>query len=230
MKLIKISTALVITTTIIIYSCNSNKKENILDSHSKDAVPSQTSAVPDADEYNNLTFSIEDTIKKTKSYFFSNSKSKDLFLLTINPGSIQNSKSELKIITGDIKIIYRQSFGTQYFLKGLEEPETIPINYQKNYDKYIEKYKKSLTLEQYKTYFNKTSDNFFDGIYLVKRDNYHELKDWAEDISDDEFLNEVLNDSTVYLLDIACFDCEEGGAMIGYSKKKNKVITLLEHD
>jgi hypothetical protein len=230
MKLIKTYIALIITSTII-YSCNSNKKENKLDSNSKDSTQTKKIEVSSDINEDKLKFSIDDTIKKSKAYFFSNSISKDLFLLTINPGTIENSKSELKIITAENKIIYKETFKTYYFIKGIEEPETIPTSSQKDYEKYIKKYKKSLTLNQYKSYFNKNVNNFFDdAVYPIKKNKKHEIKDWEKDIEDEEFLNEVFTDSTVNIIDLVCFDCDEGGKMIGYSKKNNKVKTLLEHD
>lgn len=43
-------------------------------------------------------------------------------------------------------------------------------------------------------------------------------------------MKEALTDSNIKLVDITCFTCKEGGAIIGYSRKQNKVVTLLEHD
>ncbi|MBF4471358.1 hypothetical protein [Flavobacterium sp. HJJ] len=226
MKLIKTRIVLIIT-SIIIYSC----KENKLESNSIDSIQTKNSEVSLDINEDKLKFSIDDTIKNSKTYFFSNSKSKDLFLLTINPGTIESSKSELKIITKENEIIYKESFQTYYFIKGIEEPKTIPTSSQKEYEKYIKKYIKSLTANQYKSYFNKNVNDFFDNaVYPIQKKKYNEIKDWEEDIEDKEFLNEVFTDSTVNVIDIVCFDCDEGGKMIGYSKKNNKVKTLLEHD
>lgn len=230
MKSAKIYFILIITLAFI-YSCNSNKKENKAESNSKDTTQIKNTNVSSNTKEDNLMFSIDDTIKKSKAYFFSNSESKDLFLLTINPGTVENSTSEFKIITEKNEILYKETFKTYYFLRGIEEPATVPTGSQKAYEEYMEKYKKSLTLNQYKSYFNKSLDNFFDNaIYPIAKKNYQELKNWEEDIDDKKFLNEVYTDSTVNVIDLICFDCDEGGKMIGYSKTNKTVKTLLEHD
>lgn len=137
----------------------------------------------------------------------------------------------LKLLQKKNEILYKETFRTYYFLRGIEEPATVPTGSQKAYEEYMEKYKKSLTLNQYKSYFNKSLDNFFDNaIYPIAKKNYQELKNWEEDIDDKKFLNEVYTDSTVNVIDLICFDCDEGGKMIGYSKMNKTVKTLLEHD
>ena len=64
---------------------------------------------------------------------------------------------------------------------------------------------------------------------LLEPDKYKDIIT-SEDITDAEFKNEVLADSTINLIDVTCFDCDEGGSTIGYSRKQNKVVTLFEHD
>ncbi|HEX8514560.1 MAG TPA: hypothetical protein VF868_00065 [Bacteroidia bacterium] len=228
MKIMKPYILLAILTTIL--SCNSNKTENNQGDTANDS--SQTAI--DKDNYDrteNLKLSITDTIKKSTSYSFSNQQSKDLFLLTIEPGMVKNSKSALQIITADNKIIYTQTFDTYYFIKWIYEPDTIPTTGgQEAYEKYMENYWKSITPKQYETHFKKSVDSFFDAVYPMKKKKFENLKAWEEDITDKDFLNEVLADSTIQLFDITCFDCDEGAAVIGYSRKQHKVVTLVEHD
>ena len=212
-----------------IFSCNSNNTES---KQGKSGDTLQTSSNSSYDRTENLKLSISDTIKKSQSYFFSNHEVKDLFLLTIDPGKVKDSKAKLQIITADNKVIYSQSFDTYYFIKWIYDPDTVPTTGgQEEYNKFIENYCKSITPKQYETYFWKNVNTFFEAVVSMDKNKYKDLKnDWEEDIADNDFLNEVIADSTIQLFDIACFDCDEGASVIGYSKKQNKVVTLLEHD
>ncbi|MGB4400102.1 MAG: hypothetical protein WBJ10_12095 [Daejeonella sp.] len=210
-------------------SCNSTTKQKS-DIKTNDSLQPTTSKIA-YDRTENLLISIPDKIKKSAAFYFSNSQTKDLFLLTIEPGMVRNSKSFLQIITTDNKVIYTQSFDTYYFIKSVYEPDTIPATGgQDAYDRYIENYWKSITPKQYELEFKKNVDSFFEAIYPIPKSEYANLKNWDENITDHEFLQEVAADTTVHLIDIICFDCDEGGAMIGFSKQRNKVVTLVEHD
>ncbi|SDY82111.1 hypothetical protein SAMN05444397_102339 [Flavobacterium aquidurense] len=215
---------------ITLISCNSNKKENKISNHQVDTLPNTSTEVVYDNSRKNLKFAIADTIKKSNSYFFSNPDSKDLFLLIIEPGEIKNSKAKLQIITADNKIIYTQSFDAFYFLREIDEPETTPAGSQEDREKYIEKYRNSLTQKQYQAYFNTSIANFFGEISPIENNKDENFQEFEEDSTDKDFLNEVLADETIKLISITCFGCDEGGAIIGYSKKQNKVVTLLEHD
>jgi hypothetical protein len=228
MKLNKACFFLVILTSIL--ACNSNKKESKIKSNNSEPLQVKSDKVAYDNSRENLKLSIADTIKISNSYFFSTPNSKDIFQLTIKPGLVKNSKAELKIITADNKIIYTQTFDSFYFVRGIYEPDTIPSGGQEVYENYMEKYWKSLTPKQFEVYFKKNLDNFFDAIYPIEKNKNEAIKAWEEDISNKDFLNEVLTDSTIKLIDITCFDCDEGGTIIGYSLKQNKVVTLVEHD
>jgi hypothetical protein len=213
----------------ILLSCNSNKTENkqIVTTDSLETFKNKVSY----ERTEKLNLSLADTLKKTASYFFSNQQSEDLFILTIEPGLIKNSKSSLKIITTDNRVIYKQTFDSYYFIKWIYEPDTIPNNLeQEGYEKYLESYWKSITPKQYETHFKKKVDNFFKEIYPIEEKNEAYLKNWEEDIKDQAFFQEILADNTIKLFDITCFDCDEGGEIIGYSRKQNKVVRLFEHD
>ncbi|WP_337964629.1 hypothetical protein [uncultured Flavobacterium sp.] len=238
MKLNKACLFLIILMSL--FACNSNKKESKLNNNSKnndtlkvtnnDTLQVTSNEVVYDDRRENLKLSIPDTIKISNSYFFSNQNSKDIFQLTINPGLVKNSKAELQIITSENKIIYTQSFDAFYFIREIYDPETTPSGGQEVYEKYMEKYWKSITPQQFEAYFKKNVANFFDVISVIENDNSEELKAWEEDITDKKFLNEVLTNPAIKLINIPCFDCDEGGEMIGYSLEQNKVILLLEHD
>ncbi|TPG41551.1 hypothetical protein [Flavobacterium pectinovorum] len=228
MKSNKACIFLIILTSL--FACNSNKKENKLNSKNNDTLQVKSNKVVYEDKRENLKLSIADTIKISNSYFFSNQDSKDIFQLIINPGLVKNSKAELQIITVDNKIIYTQSFDAFYFIREIYEPDTIPSGGQKVYEEYMEKHWKSLTPKQFEAYFKKNVDNFFGVISFIENDDHEEIKSWEEDITDKKFINEILANPEIKLINIPCFDCDEGGKIIGYSLEQNKVISLVEHD
>lgn len=225
----KIKTIIASITLTTLLSCNSKTKKNPIIS-TNDSIKSTADKVT-YDKTDNLILSVPDTIKKSASYFFSNSQTKDLFVLTIEPGMVKNSKSSLQIITTDNKVIYSQFFDTYYFIKWIYNADNVPTTGgQEAYEKYMENYWKSITPKQYETHFKKRVGNFFDAIYPLLKNSYADLKNWEEDITEKDFFQEVTADTTIHLFDISCFDCDEGGAIIGYSRKQNKVVTLVEHD
>lgn len=213
-------------------ACNTgNKESNVNNITTIDTLKSKSEKVIYDNRRESLKLSVVDTIKTTNSYFFSNPNSKDLFQVSINPGLVKNSKATLKIITIDGKIIYSQSFDAYYFIKWIFEPDTVPHNIsQVEYDKYLVNYWRSLTPKQYEIYFKKSVNKFFDAISFINREKHKDLNALGEDITETDFLAEVNVDPSIKLVDISCFDCDEGGAIIGYSRKQNKVVTLLEHD
>ena len=243
---------IILTNLLIIISCNSKESENIqhnsvlntlkdtINTYKKQNIQdydiSQTledtlNEVTYDERRNSLKLKVLDTIKKSKLYFFSNPHVKDLFQMTIEPGMVKNSKAELKIIAADYKVIYKQTFDAFYFIRGIYEPDTIPsTGGQLAYEKFMDNYWKSITLNQFEEYFKKSYENFYDHIYPLKKDEYETIEAWKDIIIDKKFLNEVLTDSSINLIDITCFYCDEGGIMMGYSNEQKKVVTLFEHD
>ena len=109
-----INPIIIIVVLIITLSCKSNKTENKKDgstnymrveSHKEnnsgkentklysDSLNSTTKTTRYDERRENLKLSVADTLKKTASNFFSNKKLKDLFVLTIEPGMVKESKS-----------------------------------------------------------------------------------------------------------------------------------------
>jgi hypothetical protein len=226
MKIIKVITFAILTT---FQSCDS-ETEKKTSTISTDSLNQKKEKVP-FDRTENLKLSFADTIKKSAFYYFSNSQKKDLFLLTIEPGMVKNSKSLLQIITVDNKLIYSQSFDTYYFVKWIYDPQTIPKNLVQNeYEDYLDNYAKSITPKQYETYFKKEVDSFFEAFNFLDKNKFEELKEFGGDINDNDFLNEYYKDTTIQLIDIPCFDCDEGASVIGFSKNQNKIVYLFDHD
>jgi len=230
MKLYRLCLGLLIIT--IVFSCNENNTDRKQTSSAKDSLPGTLNKVVYDDRRESLQLSTTDTIMKFTSDFFSNAQTKDLFLLKIAPGMVKNSKAELQIVTTEGKVIYSQTFDAFYFIRGIYEPDTIPTTGgQSVYENYMENYWKAITPKQYEEYFKKSVDSFFNNIYPIDSNKRENLNAWNdEDINDKQFWNEILEDRTIKLIDITCFDCSEGGVIIGYSRKQNKVITLIEHD
>jgi len=224
----QITLVLLIFAVEILCSCSQQKNETITTDVQKHVIPLKDNEAYEPTE--NLKFSIDDTLKIYKEEYFSNPSVKDFFVLTIFPGPVEDSKSEFSIETSDKKVIYREVFTTYYFIRGIYQPDTIPDRDKKVYEKYMEDYTKALTSKQYEAYFNKNTSAFFkDAIYTVeKRTQY--LESWEENIIDKDFFAEITSDSTIILIDKICFDCYEGGEIMGYSKKQNKVVTLSGHD
>jgi hypothetical protein len=220
-----------ILAVLIFSSCNSGKTDSIQNINPGDTIPVVSEKTVYTNSRAGLQLSIPDTIKAAKSYFFSNPDSADIFLLIIEPGLVRESKAVFQIVTADHRVIHTQSFDAFYFIRGIYEPDTIPAGGQEVYDEYMEKYWKSLTLPQFQAYFRKKVAGFFEeAIYSIDKGEFVNFKAVEEEIDDKDFLQEVLADSTINLIDIACFNCDEGGITLGYSKKKSKVVTLLEHD
>jgi hypothetical protein len=229
MKFYKLCIAPLLFSTL--FSCNTKKTDNKQHSSNTDTLVSTPNKVVYDDTRENLKLSVSDTIRISASYFFSNLQTKDLFLLKIAPGMVKNSRAELQIITAENKVIYVQTFDAFYCIRDIFQPDTTPASGgQVAYETYLHNYWKSITAKQYEDYFRRSVDSFFTNIYPIERDKLENVYAWKENMNDTAFGNEILKDSSIKLLDVICFDCDEGGAVIGYSRIQNKVVTLIEHD
>lgn len=219
----------VLLTAATITSCTENSTNKVQTNNATDTLGSKPHIMVYEDSREHLQLIVPDTITLSSSFFFSSAVSKDLFLLKVNPGKVKNSKACFQIITSDGRLIYTQTFDAFYFVRGIYEPDTYrDTNGQAEYEAYMQQYWKSITLQQYEAYFKKSLDSFFAYIYPV--DNIEALHAKIDDIEDKDFWEEIIQDTTIKLFDITCFDCDEGGSIIGFSAKQNKVVTLIEHD
>ena len=215
----------------VFLSCNGKKGGDTQHVPAGDSAVHTTSKVVYEDSRAQLQLSVADTIIRNAAYYFSDPQVKDLFVLKVFPGAVKDTKAELQILTAAGKVIYSQSFDAFYFVRGIYEPDTIPTNStQDEYEAYMKKYWKALKPQQFEAYFHKGIDSFFTSIYPIDRKDIESIKAWKEDIDKDAFYKEVIRDKTIKLIDITCYDCSEGGVVIGYSRKENKVIPLVEHD
>jgi hypothetical protein len=207
-----------IWTSLLFSACSSNNEQVENNVSTADTSKAKTETVIYDDIRAAIKLSISDTLKHSKEVLFSDNNNKDIFLLTINPGPVKTSKSKIEIISHDHKSLYSETFDTYYFIMYIiHDADTIP------------------TLKFQTEYFQKNVKDVFESLHFITTQ-----KDWAEwtesfgsdwtNDADKEFLTEVRADTTIKLLDLACFNCEEGGYLIGYSKKQGKVVTLLSHD
>jgi hypothetical protein len=216
-------------TTAALVSCNDNGTTKNETNNATDT-PANNGIVYD-ESRENLPLTIADTITKSELRFFSNTETKDLFLLKIDPGKVKNSKARLEILNSTGNVIYTQTFDAFYLVRYIYEPDTIPTtDGQEEYEAFMQQYWKALTPQQYEAYFNRSVDSFFTYIYPLVNNKTETLEAWKYGIEDKDFWEEVLQNPAITLLDVPCFDCDEGGSVIGYSKKQQKVITLLGHD
>ena len=229
MKVYKLFSALVIV--VVFFSCNGSRKDGNQQSSIRDTIHAAPNKEVYDDNRESLKLSVADTIKRSASYFFSNRETKDQFVLKIAPGMVKSSKAELQIVTADGKVIYSQAFDAFFFVRGIYEPDTIPTTGgQSDYEAYMERYWKSITQQQFEVYFKRSVDSFFTNIYPIEHHAAEDINAWNGEIENKAFWDEILKDPAIKLMDITCFDCSEGGVVIGYSRKEGKVVKLLEHD
>lgn len=199
-----------------------NESKNTVDAIQQDG--SNASGILKYDDTReDLKYKFEDTLRISKSFYFTNHETKDNFQLTIYPGLIKKSKSDFKIISNEGRIIYEQEFDSFYFIRGIFVPDSVPSGGQESYDRYLKEYSSSLTHNQYDQYVKKKIDIFFDHFF-VSKEVINEVRQW------DDVDKNLLLDTTIVLIDVPCFDCDEGGMMYYYSKERKKILTLVSHD
>jgi hypothetical protein len=150
-------------------------------------------------------------------------------LLSVPTGLISETKSELKIITSEGKLIYSNTLVTDYLARYKFEPDTIPqYGGQEVFDEYILTYVNSITKEQFEEYTNNSIKSFFDGIFVDKA----KMKDIIQrgEITDRNSFDEIFSDIDSKIIFFPDFASDEGGYYIGYSKSKVKAVALLATD
>jgi len=180
----------------------------------------------------NLKLAVDDTIRISKPFYFSNPNSEDSFLLIINPGLVKNSRSTIEIRSHEDKLLYSHPFDTFWLIAHIFEPDSVPRGGQKVHEEYLDQYWKSLTQKQYETYFNKSIKNFFsDNFNFVEKSKINDLTRWSSVPPDDSDLKEVIANPKIKLLSIRCFDCDGGGgSVIFFSPSKKRMIRLFTGD
>jgi hypothetical protein len=201
----------------------------------KDVVSTSDSVMHDKpvfDDYReNLPLSIQDTIVRSTVITFSNPMVKDSLLLKVWPGKVKTAKAVFQIWSLGGQLMYQQLFDAYYFMRGIFDPDTtLAGGGQQEYDQLIENYRKGLTKTQYEQYFSRSVDSFFTCILPMNVTELEGLVSLDDAQVDRAFWQEVVADTSIRLLCIPCFDCDEGGVVVGYSRKRGRVITLLESD
>jgi hypothetical protein len=175
-------------------------------------------------DFNNAMFAIQ--IRQTKATFFSSSIKQDTVVLTVDAGSICKSKSHLTIKTFENKVVFSETFNTGFFVQGIFEPDTIPQGGQDVYDKFIDKYIKSIPKTKFEKFTLTKIQSFLNNI----KANRSGIKQFKEDVIDKQLYQQVMKEKINKVIWFPCFDCEEGVRYFAYSIIKGKAVKILETD
>ena len=167
-------------------------------------------------------------IKKMRILFFSDTKKKDTIILTIPIGSISKSSSSLIIKTADNRTIFSENFRTDYFVRGVFEPDTTPQGGHEIYDAYMNKYITSLTKSKIEVYA-KTEINSFLKDFTVSKKELKQAKSYGA-LVDKGLYKTIIANPNSKVIWLPCFDCDEGVRYFGYSTKRAKAVQFLETD
>lgn len=171
---------------------------------------------------------ISKAIVKTRVIFFSDIKKQDTIILTVPAGLVSKSNTVLTIKTFDNKTIFEENFRTDYFIRGVFEPDTIPQGGQEVYEAYMNKYAASLSKTKFEQYA-KTKINSFLKDVTVSRTELKQAKSYGT-VLDKDLYKSILANPTSKVIWFPCFDCDEGVRYFTYSPKKAKAIKFLETD
>ncbi len=170
-----------------------------------------------------------ETFRVTAVLNFSDSATKDTFILTIPIGPISKTKTNYCIKTASNKVIFTYDFATNVFVRGIFEPDTIPQqDGQEVYDKYMAQYLRSLKKEQFEAYAIKQAKEVFEGI-VTDRSTLAEIVDTTT-LDNAIMYKEVMANPSIVVIYIPCFGCDEGGSFYCYSPKEGKAVLLFSSD
>jgi hypothetical protein len=169
--------------------------------------------------------SISRTIIKTRIVFFSDPKKQDTIILTVPVGLISQNKSSLIIKTADNRIIFDEKIKTNYFIRGIFEPDSIPQGGQEVYEAYINKYITSLTKANFDNYANSKIQSFLKDVTVSKAE-LTQAKSYGT-VVDKELYKTITTNSNLRVIWFPCFDCDEGVRYFAYSTKRAKAVEFL---
>jgi hypothetical protein len=172
------------------------------------------------------SFSRQIVVKRT--VFFSSRDKQDSVILIVPAGLIRQTHSSLLIKTVDKRIIFNEQVKTNYFIRGIFEPDSIPPGGQDIYETYITKYITSLTKDQFENYAKNTISNFLNDITISKSQLKQAISNGT--IVDKELYKNIREYSNVGVIWFPCFQCDEGTRYFAYSSKKASAVKFLETD
>jgi hypothetical protein len=173
--------------------------------------------------------SITKQIIKTRTVFFSNTQKQDTIILTTPVGLISKSNSTLTIKTFDNRTIFNETFTTDYFVRGVFEPDTIPqIGGQEVYEAYMNNYIVSLTKTKFEAYAKSKINSFLKDVTVTKS-QLKEAKSNGTIVNKDLYKSIAENPNSKVIW-FPCFDCDEGARFFAYSTNKAKAVEILESD
>jgi hypothetical protein len=172
--------------------------------------------------------SISQAIRKTQTIFFSDAKQQDTIILTVPAGLINKTTSVLTIKTFKNKTIFNERFRTDYFVRGIFDPDTIPPGGQEVYEAYVNRYIVSLSKEQFEQYAKNKISIFLKDL-AVSRTELKKAKSYGT-VMDRDLYKSIISNPNSKVIWLPCFDCDEGVRYFGYSIQKAKAVMFLEMD
>lgn len=177
---------------------------------------------------------IADTIRHIVLLKFSNDGQPDSFELKVVPGLIARSKSELRVITADNRVIYSQVFATIYFARNIIE-EHVPYSGGPGGIQKIEDLNKrisafdTLSKTHIENEISASIKEVFKDMYITRQQVIDATGDGY--IGDTVLYNEVIKPASgLKVISIPCFDCGEGDRFIAYSAMEKKAKDILSMD
>ncbi len=177
-------------------------------------------------DLNNAKFTMQ--IKKSNSIYFSNRTKQDTVVLVVDTGLIYQTKCYLSIKTFDNRVIFYEEFNTNYFTRGVFQPDTIPLGDQDVYQKFIDNYTKSITKKKIEKFALAKIQSFLRDI-KVNRNELEQYKN-GENVLDKKVYKQIMKDKSVRVVWFPCYEYDEGIRYFAYSKTKAKAIKIVESD
>lgn len=200
---------------LIFLSCKQNKSESIKVESKKEIVNENSNSIikdtlktisHEYFDYSNVI--LKHNIKDSIYAKFSNENFDDSFSINVESGNINNTKTAIRIKNNNGIIIYEHIFLTTELING--------------YD--TESIKSEVEMENY--VINQAKEILKNGILipnkLSKEDYLNQSQ--KEDFDDFETFNEIKNSNRVLFF----YGLEEENLFyLGFSKKKNKIVTII---
>lgn len=217
-------------------SCASEAKRNT--EHRTDPIAASPAPKP-ADSSSVLFDEIDKKLKLAsfptaqafyRLYHFSGDMAYDTLFLLVPAGAIGSSLSRFEIHSPKGEVLYADTFHTSFFSRELLfGPDSIPAGIT-DYEQFRFTWVKSLTGRQIETYVKDQLGKFLETTSVDKEKDFKDLPDTDDGIIDKAEFQSVMADPALGMVWTPCFECDEGGAIIGFSKKQKKGIMIFGSD
>lgn len=171
-------------------------------------------------------------IRNAQRFFFSNKETQDEFSFYIPVGPVGETKSIMTISTSGKDLIFSDTINTISLAQWMAYPDEVPANLNRiQYLHFMINYLNRLSEKDVQEFLEDKAGTIFSRIFTEKA----ELRDpetmalLNKDIPK-ELYNEVMSSDDTNIIFWPCYNCEEGGNYLGYSKSKKTVINLASSD